>query len=106
MRRVKLTESEKQWLIDNYSTTKLCDLSKRLMISDNTIRKYAAELGLTKDRKPVVEVNKPDEIPSIMDAGKGYCLDCAFYVVGGWCGKKARPTGALHRKECFKVNDR
>ena len=102
-----LTEKEIQWLIDNYPTMKQSDCAKQLMVSDNVVRRFAKELGLKKIRKPSVEVNKPTNTPkpSVLEAGKGYCLECAFYVVGGICGRNGRMTGALHKKECFKDNE-
>lgn len=99
------TENEKQWLIDNYPTMKQSDCAKHLMVSANVVRRLAKELGIYEKKNPAVEGNKPKEKPSILEAGKGYCLECAYYVVGGTCGRNGRMTGALHKKECFKVND-
>ena len=103
----RLTETETQWLIDNYPKMRQCDCAEHLMVSRNVIRRAARDLGLQKEEKPTV-VSKPKETkpkPGIIEAGKGYCLECAFYVVGGVCGRTARLTGALHRKECFKPNE-
>lgn len=103
-----LTDKERQWLIDNYPNMRNCDCAEHLMVSRNVIRRYAIELGLEKVRKPSAEVNKPKDKkpkPGIMESGKGYCIECAFYVVGGVCGRTARITGALHKKECFKPNE-
>lgn len=100
-----LTEKETQWLIDNYDTMTQAACAKHLMVSDTDVRRLAKELGIYKKKNPAVKANKPKEKPSILEAGKGYCLECAYYVVGGICGRNGKITGALHKKECFKVND-
>lgn len=104
----KLTEKEIQWLIENYPKKRQCDCAAYLLVSNNVIRRFARQLGLQKEPKPYAEVSKPKEKkpkPGIIEAGKGYCIECAFYVVGGMCGRTARITGALHKKECFKPNE-
>ena len=95
------TEQEKQWLIDNYATTKQCDCAKRLMTSDNTVRRLAEQLGVyVKKKGPVKEKVKSKKIDC--EQGDGYCLDCLHYNTGGWCAKYKKQTGALNRKKCFK----
>ena len=104
----QLTEKEKQWLIDNYHTKKQCDCARHLNISKNVIRRFAKELGIYEKKTPAVVSKKPKAKPDIIDViedGKGYCLECAYYVLGGTCGKNGRITGALHKKGCFKANE-
>lgn len=90
------TEKEKQWLIDNYATMKQADCAKHLMVSANVVRRLAKELGIYEKKNLAIEVNKPKARPDILEAGKKYCIECAFYVVGGICGRNGRIIGALH----------
>lgn len=100
--RTVLTEEEQSWLVNNYESMLQPDIARCLGVSTETVRKYVQKLGVRKARKkkakPVVEVNP---IPALLE---GYCIDCAYYMVGGICRNTGRSTGALNKKHCFKNN--
>lgn len=102
----EFTEQEKQWLIDNYPTTKQSECAKHLMVSDTVIIRLVKELGLKKIRKPGIIGKKSEKkkLLGIFDGQKGYCIDCIYYEVGGKCLRTGKDTGALNRKVCFKDN--
>ena len=100
--KIELSESEQQWLIENYPTTSRENCAKYLMVSGNTITRFVKELGIKKKHKPSCREPEPN-VNGIRSAGKGYCIDCRDYRKGGVCGRNNRLIGGLHQKECFKA---
>lgn len=95
------TEEEKEWLKENFTKMSRADCARYLQVSGNTIRRTAIELGIYHEKTKPVKVTR-NVVPEILISGEGYCQDCILYKVGGICGKNGRPTGALHKKNCFK----
>lgn len=104
----KLTEHYKTWLQENYGKVSRENCALRLKCSCRTIDRWASELGLTNKRKdpskPSKKPSKVVEVELLVEAKKGYCVDCKHYVMGGQCGEKGRYTGALNEKPCFERN--
>lgn len=106
----EFTETEKQWLRDNYHSMKQCDCAKHLHCSGGVIRRLAKQLGIYEYRKSYdqLELNKAkkvEAVKAINQDDKGYCLDCCYYLAGGHCSKTGRDTGALNKKICFKETE-
>lgn len=102
----QFTEEEKQWLIEHYQTSKQKDCARHLHCSDGVIRRVAKELGIYEYRKTYdnTEANKEKKAVTkeSNQENQGYCMDCAWYKVGGICGKNGKVIGALQKKNCFK----
>lgn len=104
MKERHLSEEEKDWLRENYYTKTSRECAKYLLASKSLLAKWVKELGLRK-RFNAPEVKDKIYCKAVVEYGKGYCIDCKHYVVGGTCGDTGRITGALHKKSCFKSKD-
>lgn len=103
----EFTEAEKEWLKENYSKMSQKDCATYLHCTNNTVRTLAKKLGIYVNKHPLRVEDKKEVvvIPAYLNSGENFCLDCAYYLVGGNCGKTGRITGALHKKSCFKRNE-
>ena len=96
-----LTAEEEKWFRENYGKLSQNKIAKQLMVSPNTVREIAIRLGLRISSNFRYSAANA-AIPTIIEHGNNYCIDCEHYLIGGTCSRNGRITGALHKKSCFE----
>lgn len=99
-----LTAEEDKWFRENYGKISQNKIAKQLMVSPNTVREIAIRLGLRESSTfRYSSANAP--MPTIIEYGNNYCMDCKHYLNGGTCSRNGKMIGALHKKSCFETKE-
>lgn len=102
------TSEDIQWLKDNYATKSDHACKTHFKTTFQQLWLKVDELGLKKDKPSDFELlrllyRRGDKKMLHKDQeGKGYCLDCPRYRVGGFCSKTGKEVGALWQKKCYQ----
>lgn len=82
------TAEEIEFVRNNIRHMTQREIATRLNTTSAIIKRLRESIGLSKDGEIVAGMDK-------------VCMDCAWYVIGGKCGKTSRETGALMSKSCW-----
>lgn len=85
-----LTAEEDKWFRENYGKISQNKIAIRLGLRESSTFRYSS-------------ANAP--MPTIIEYGNNYCMDCKHYLNGGTCSRNRKIIGALHKKSCFETKE-